>query len=91
MTGDKYPEYGSDKSKDKQSLDADDFSDADFNSNYGSDIDEESLPAYESPAAERKTTVVVAWTSSVPRSPASTDDSDDCVVRLSSLYFCDLY
>lgn len=85
MSGDDYNGYGSDKLKDEQNVSYD----ADFNSAYGSDIDE-SLPAYESPEGLQTTTVLVAWTS-VPRNLSSTDNLDDCVVRMSSLYFCDLY
>jgi hypothetical protein len=93
MSEDDYYGYGSNKLKDEQRRHTDVSSDADFNSAYGSDIDEESLPVYKSPEAEESqpTTVFVAWTS-VPRSPSSsTDNSDDCVVRISSLNFCDLY
>jgi hypothetical protein len=93
MSGDDYHGYGLDKLKDEQKDHTKVASDADFNSAYGSDIDEESLPAYESREAEERqtTTVFVAWTS-VPRSPSSpTNNSDDCVVRMSSSYFCGLY
>lgn len=93
MSGDDYHGYGSNKLKDEQRRHTDASSDADFNSAYSSDIDEESLPTYESPEAEKlqPTTVFVAGTN-VPRSPSpSTDNSDNCVVRISSLYFCDLY
>lgn len=87
MFGNDY--HGSDKLKDEQRRHTNVSSDADFNSAYGSDIDE-SLPAYESPEELQTTTVLVAWTS-VSKSPSSTDNSDDCVVRMSSMYFCDLH
>jgi len=84
MTGDDHYGYGSDKLKDdKQRYPQPDVaSDADFNSNHGSDNEEESLPAYESPDNEEPQAgaFIIAWTS-ISRAPSSsTDDSDDCVV-----------
>jgi hypothetical protein len=91
MTGDDHYGYGSDKLKDDKQRypQADVASDADFNSNHGSDNEEESLPAYESPDNEEPQAgaFIIAWTS-ISRAPSSsTDDSDDCVVRMSSFVY----
>jgi hypothetical protein len=93
MAEDDYYSYGSDKLKDGRQRYPDDHdvaSEAEFNSNDGSDNDEEDLPAYELPDTEEPQ--AGPWTS-VSRAPSSSaDDSDDCVVRMSSfVYFCDFY
>jgi hypothetical protein len=84
MCGDDYHGYGLNKLKDGQRRHPDVSSDADSNS-ADSDIDEESLPVYKSPEAE-PTTVFVAWPGTRSPSP-STDNSDDCVVRISRCIF----
>jgi hypothetical protein len=94
VTEDDHYSYGSDKLKDDKQRYPDVADDADFNSNHGSDNEGESLPAYESPDTDEPQAgaFIIAW-ASVSRTPSSSaDDSDDCVVRMSSfVYFLHLY
>jgi len=94
MTEDDYYSYGSDKLNDGRQRYPDVAAEADFNSNDSSSDNDEGFPVYESSDTEEPQAgeFIIACTS-VSRTPSSSaDDSDDCVVRMSSfVYFCDFY